>query len=119
MKANQPRNYSYLKKKFWKGERSFLPSWCKKWGWLHYDEAEDTAYCIISTNAYHCNMINDIKVEDSFVKMGYSNWKNARSNDKGFHQHKTSKCHQQAIKNLIEIPKSTKDVATMFKTNMT
>ena len=29
-------------------------------------------------------MINDIKVEDSFVKTGYSNWKNARSNVKGF-----------------------------------
>ena len=30
-------------------------------------------------------MINDIKEENSFVKIDYSNWKNARSNDKGFH----------------------------------
>ena len=64
-------------------------------------------------------MINNIKVDDSFVKMGYSNWKNARSNDKGFHQHKNSKCHQKAMQNLIEIPKFTKNVATIFKTNMT
>ena len=64
-------------------------------------------------------MINDIKVENSFVNTGYSNSKNARSNDKGFHQHETSKCHQQAIQKLIEIPKSTKDVATMCKINMT
>ena len=63
-------------------------------------------------------MINDIKVENSFAKTGYSNWKDARSNDKGFHQHETSKCHQQVIQKLIEIPKFTKDVATMFKTNM-
>ena len=45
--------------------------------------------------------------------------RNARSKDKGFQQHETSKCHQQAIQKLTEIPKSTKDVATMFKTNMT
>ena len=117
MKANQPRNYSYPKRTFWKDERSFLPSWYKKWNWLLYDEAEDSVYCIICTNAYHQNMINDIKVDHSFVKKGYSNWKNARSNDRGFHQHKTSKCHQQAIQKLIEISKSTKDIATIFKTN--
>ena len=62
-------------------------------------------------------MINDIKVENSFVKTDYSNWKNTRSNKE--HQHETSRCHQQAIQKLIEIPKFTKDVATMFKTNMT
>ena len=119
MKANQPRNYSYHKRKFGKDERSFLPSWYEKWNWLHYSKAEDSVYYIICTNVYHHNMINDIKVENSFVKTGHSNWKNARSNDKGFHQHDTSKCHQQAIQKLTEVPKSTKDVATVFKTNMT
>ena len=119
MKANQPKNYSYPKRKFGKDEGSFLSSWYEKWNWLHYDEAEDSVYCIICINAYLHNMINDIKVENSFVKTGYSNWKNARSNDKGFHHQETSKCHQQAIQKLIEIPKFTKDVATMFKTNMT
>ena len=64
-------------------------------------------------------MINEIKVEGSIVKTDYLIWKNARSNDKGFHQHETSKCHQQAIKNLIEILKFTKGVTTMFKTNTT
>ena len=119
LKANQPRNYSYPKRKFGKEERSFLPSWYEKWNRLHYDEAEDSIYCIICTNAYHHNMINDIKSDNSFVKTGYSNWKNARGYDKGFHQYESSKCHQQAIQKLIEIPKFTKDVATMFKTNMT
>ena len=119
MQANQPRNYSYSKTKFGKDERGFLPSWYEKWSWLHYDKAEDSVYCILCTNGHHHDMINDIKVEDSFVKRGYSNWKNARSNDKGFHQHETSKCCQQAIKILIEIPKFTIDVATIFKINMT
>ena len=44
-------------------------------------------------------MINNIQLEDSFVKTGYPNWKNARSNDKVFHQHETSKYRHQAIKN--------------------
>ena len=118
MNAKQPRNYLYPKRKFGKDERSFLPSWYEKWNWLHYDKVEDSVYCIICTNVYHHNMINKVKVENFFVKTGYSNWKNARSKDKGFHQHETSKCHQHAIQKLIEIPKSTKDVATPFKTNM-
>ena len=119
MKANHPRNYSYPKRKFGKDEGRFLPSWYEKWNWLHYGKAEDSVYCIICANAYDHHMINDIKVENSFVKTGCSNWKNTRSNDKRFHQHETSKLHQQAIQKLIEVPKSTKDVATMFKTNMT
>ena len=60
-------------------------------------EVEDSLYCIICINAYHHNMINHIIVGSSFVKPGYSNWKNARSNDKGFHQQKILKCQQQAI----------------------
>ena len=61
------------------------------------DEVEDSLYCIICANVYHHNMINDIIVGNSFVTTGYSNWKNARSNDKGFHQQEISKCRQQAI----------------------
>ena len=60
--SNQPKNYSYPKRKFGKDERSFFPSWYEKWNWIHYDETEDSVYCIICTNAYHDNMINDIKV---------------------------------------------------------
>ena len=52
LKANQPKNFSYPKKKFGKEERSFLPSWYDKWAWLHYDEAEDSAYCIIYIALY-------------------------------------------------------------------
>ena len=29
-------------------------------------------------------MLNNVKIEDSFLKTGYSNWKNARSADKEF-----------------------------------
>ena len=61
--------------------------------------------------------MNDIRVENSFIKIGYSNWKHARSTDKGFHQHEF--LNQQAIQRLIEIPKSTEDVSEMIKSNST
>ena len=53
IKVNHPRNYSYPKRKFGKDEIIFLLLWYEKWNWLHYDEAEDSVYCIICTNAYH------------------------------------------------------------------
>ena len=67
----------------------------------------------------HYNKLNGIRVENSFIKTGYSNWKHARSTDKGFHQHESLNCHQQAIIRLIEIPKSTEDVPEMIKSNST
>ena len=43
----------------------------------------------------------------------------ARRSDKGRHKHESSNCHQQAIQRLTEIPKSTKDVSEMVKSNLT
>ena len=102
LKANQPKIFSYPKKKFGKKERSFLPSWNNKWTCLHYDEAEDSVYCISCKIANHYNMLNDIRVGNCFIKTGYSNWKHARSTDKSFHQHESLNCQQQANQRLIE-----------------
>ena len=55
----------------------FLPSWYNKWTCLHYDEAEDNVYFIICKTR-HFNTLNDIRVENSSIKTGYS---------KGFQQH--------------------------------
>ena len=68
LKANQPKNFSYLKKKFGKEERSFLPSWYNKCIWLYYDETEDNVYRNICKNADHYDMLNDIRVKNSFIK---------------------------------------------------
>jgi len=48
-KASQPSSFSFPKRKF--GEknpvyRSFQSSWFKKWPWLHYDQANDKAFCV-------------------------------------------------------------------------
>ena len=113
------KELSISQEQFGKEERSFLSSWYNKWAWVHCDKAEDSVYCIICKNADHYNMLNDIRVKNYFVKTEYSNWKHARSPDKGFHQHETSNCHQQAIQRLIEILKSTEDVSEMIKSNLT
>ena len=42
-----------------------------------------------------------------------------RSTNKGFHQHESLSCYQQAIQRLIEIPKSMKDISEMVKSNST
>ena len=64
-------------------------------------------------------MLNDIRVEYSFIKTGYSNWKHAKSTGKGFHQHESSNCHRQAIQKPIEIRQSMEDVSEMIKSNST
>ena len=48
-------------------------------------------------------MLNNVRVEEPFVKIGYSNWKSARSADEGFQKHESLKCHQTAIQRLLEI----------------
>ena len=51
-------------------------------------------------------MVNNVKLEESFVKTGYSNWKKARSADKGFQKHESSKRYQTVLR-LVGISKTT------------
>ena len=94
LKVNQPKNFSSSKKNLEGKIEVFLSSWYDKGIWLHYCEAEDGAYCITCKNVYFYTLLNDIRVENYFIKTGYSNWKHARSTDKGFHKHEFSNCHQ-------------------------
>ena len=120
-KPNQPKDFSYPKRNFSKNgkdERSFLPSWYEAWKWLHYNEVDDTVYCIICLNAKRFHMLSDVKVEEAFVKKGYYNWKNAGSTDKGFNIHESSRCHQQAVHRLLTVPKSTQDISLALEKNL-
>ena len=64
-------------------------------------------------------MLNNVKVDNSFVKTEYSNWKNARGADKGYQTHKSSKFDQTALQRLVEILKTTQYVSTTLKNNLT
>ena len=115
LKPNQPKDFLYPKRNFSKNgkdERSFLLSWYETWKWLHYNEIDYTVYCIICLNAKRFHMLSDIKVEKAFVKRGYYNWKNARSTDKGFNTHESSRCHQQAA------VRSTQDISLALEKNL-
>ena len=63
-------------------------------------------------------MLSDVKVEEAFVKKGYYNWKNARSTDKGFSTHESSRCHQQDVHRLLTVPKSTQDISLALEKNL-
>ena len=67
--------------------------------------AEGYVLCIICKNANDYGVLNNVKLEDSFVKAGNIDWKNTRSADKGFQKHKTLKYHQTVNQRLVEIPK--------------
>ena len=112
LKPNQPKDFLYPKRNFSKNgkdERSFLLSWYETWKWLHYNEIDYTVYCIICLNAKRFHMLSDIKVEKAFVKRGYYNWKNARSTDKGFNTHESSRCHQQAVHRLLTVQRQNRE----------
>ena len=118
LKPNQPKTFSYPKRPYGREERSFLPAWYDRWTWLHYDVAEDRVFCVTCQNAHRHDMLNDIKVEDAFIKTGYSHWKHATSKDKGFIKHESSNCHQQAALRLIKIPRTTADVSEMLSNDL-
>ncbi len=45
---HQPRSFNFPKREFGKKtvvKRSFNPSWFERYKWLHYDEAQDAAFC--------------------------------------------------------------------------
>lgn len=118
LKPNQPKIFSYPKRKFGKEERAFLPAWYDRWTWLHYDEVKDSVWCITCQNAHRHNMLNDLKIEDAFIKTGFSHWKHATTKDKGFQKHESSKCHQQAALRLVTIPRTTANVSEMLSNNL-
>ena len=86
--------------------RSFQQAWFKQWTWLHYDEANDLAYCHICVSALKQKM-KESNAEPSFVSSGFSNWKDATV---AFKKHQLSACHHKAVDVMIIIPATTRDI---------
>ena len=108
LKRNQPKDFSYPKRNFSKMKKGRKKLWYETWKWLHYNEIDDTKFFY---------MLSDVKVEEAFVKKGYYKWKYARSTDKGFNTHESSRCHQQAVYRLLAVPKSTQDISLALEKN--
>ena len=109
LKANQPKNFSYPKKKFGIEEVFCLLGMINgpRYTTAKLETVYIASFVKTATIIIIYNMLNDIRVENSFITTGYSNWKHARSTYNGFHQHGSSNCYQQAIQRLIEISTST------------
>ena len=87
--------------------RSFQQTWFRQWAWLHYDEANDVAYCHVCVSALNQKKMKVSNVEPAFVSKGFSNWKDTTM---AFKKHESSACHHEAVDVLITIPVTTKDV---------
>ena len=57
--------------------RSFQSSWFANRTWLHYDEANDLAYCHVCMAAYKDGKLNSSNLDKAFILNGFSNWKDA------------------------------------------
>lgn len=79
--------------------RSFQSSWYKRWPWIHYDPASDTAYCFTCLKAKKLGMLKACasKGEDAFLSRGYTNWKDVSGKHGGFSKHESSNVHRHSI----------------------
>ena len=53
-------------------------------------------------------------MEATFIEKGYSNWKDAVSNNRGFKLHESSNCHRVSVETVYALPRTTNDVADLL-----
>ena len=76
--------------------------------WLDYDENKDVVFCHFCRMADKNQQLNVPSKEPTFIKSGFSNWKDALNK---FRSHERSACHHVAIDSIRP---TTKDVAEML-----
>lgn len=70
----------------------------------NYDESGDKAFCYICLKRLLREKVINIKyIELTYISHGYTDWKDATTN---FTKYKQSKCHTDAVMNIVTIPKS-------------
>ena len=90
---NQPKTLKFTQRCFGK-KRSFQASWFLNRTWLHYDEANDLAFCHICSVAYKDGKLNNHTLDKAFIINGFSNWKDASVS---FKKQDSSKCHRVCL----------------------
>ena len=74
---NQPKTFKFQQRSFGQTnpvKRSFQSSWFANRTWLHYDEANDLAYCHMHV-VYRNAKLNSWNLDKAFIRNGCSNWK--------------------------------------------
>ena len=76
-------------------KRSFNPDWFKTYNWLEYSVKRDAAFC------FPCRHFSTAsgRVEDTFTKAGFRDWKHARGKEGILQGHVSCFTHIQAMSN--------------------
>ena len=76
-------------------KRSFNPDWFKTYNWLEYSVERDAAFC------FPCSHFStgSGRVEDTFTKAGFRDWKHARGKEGILQGHASCFTHIQAMSN--------------------
>ena len=114
-KPYQPQHLSFPARQFGKASpvhRSFQLVWFNRFKWLHYDVPRDAVFCHICCKAIKEKVVKlSGLTEASFVRNGYTNWKDATRN---FTNHEKTECHRQAVVAL----QPTRDVSEMLSSKI-
>lgn len=98
-KPAQPCLNVYPARLIGKRQRRFQASWYVNRPWLEYSQKLDAAFC------FACRVYGRAAVKDqeqTFVAVGYSNWKAALESGSGLFQHATAKVHMDAMESWAE-----------------
>lgn len=108
---HQPQNVFFPQRNIKGKVYRFQASWYKRWPWLHYVEANDTALCHPCAWAEALNLPSKTKLkgEPTFLSVGFWNWHKATEINRGFNKHEKSDFHQNAV-TIIHVSTTTKNV---------
>lgn len=110
---NQPKNYKFPARYFGQTKpvkRYFQGEWFDQYTWLHYSEDGDKAFCYLCMQGQTRKLITETKAEQAFVKIGFTNWKDAT---RAFTKHERSDSHKEAVLRL-EISNECQDVGMIL-----
>ena len=123
-KPHQPSaSYKFPKRTFGQKKpvsRSFQPAWFSQWPFLHYNEANDVAYCHTCLLAFK---ISNHNVDPAFVSVLFNQKSffhtNIITGDQriqqlegwiAFRNHEKSASHREAVKVIVTLPSTTRDI---------
>lgn len=110
-KPHQPHNFSFPKKKIGQWNRSFKANWFNDFPWLHYVEESDSVICYVCAHQNKKGNLSTAKNKElTFIKGGYSNWKNAIAR---FQEHQKSNCHILACEHQVGVIASSGNIIEM------
>jgi hypothetical protein len=67
-------------------------------------------FALLASKQYKKNMISNKNAEKAFISVGFANWKDTSTKNRGFDKHNSSALHKEAHQRLHVIPEQCEDV---------